>query len=76
MTKERQWAINMARFETARIEWQNDPQEAKKIMLTVNNTLGRFLPKGDSAPFRYRLIYFLFGFRVAEIIAQRLRGSN
>lgn len=75
MTKERQWAINMARFEMARLEWQNDQQEAKKIMSTVNETHGRFLPRGDSAPFNYRIIYFLFGFGVAEMIARRLRRS-
>lgn len=73
MTKERQWAINMARFETARSEWQTNPQQAKSIMSAISDRYGRFIPKGESAPVKYRLAYFFFGFSSAERIAQMLR---
>jgi len=73
MTKERQWAINMARFETARTEWQTDPQVATKIMSSISEAGGKFFPKGDSAPLKYRLVYACFGFNAAEKIAQVLR---
>jgi glycosyltransferase involved in cell wall biosynthesis len=73
MTKDRQSAINMARFETARSEWQTNPQQAKTIMSSISDRYGRFIPKGESAPAKYRLVYFFFGFSSAEKIAQKVR---
>lgn len=69
LTSERLWAINMARFETARMVWQTDHTEARRIMKLVRQTDPGFLPNGTMAPPRYRLIYRLFGFRWAESIA-------
>lgn len=76
MTKERQWAINMARFESARMEWQTNPAEAEQMMASVKTTYGKFVPRGDSAPLRYKIVYGLFGFSVAEKVADRIRKMN
>lgn len=76
MTKERQWAINMARFETARIEWQTDPRQAMNMVASISNRYGRFLPNGKSAPLKYRMFYSFFGFSAAERLAHLLRNSN
>jgi glycosyltransferase involved in cell wall biosynthesis len=73
MTPERQWAINMARFETARMEWLVNRGSAMNIISKINNQFGRFHPYGASAPFRYRLLYRLFGFSIAERMAQIMR---
>jgi glycosyltransferase involved in cell wall biosynthesis len=76
MTKERQWAINMAKFETARKEWHNDQHEARRIISTINTERGKFLPMGDSAPLKYRLIYTFLGFSAAEKIAHIMRRGE
>lgn len=73
MTKSRQWAINMARFETARDEWKKDPQAASEIISKIHSTPGRFIPSGPSAPWKYKLIYVLFGFSFTEKLATLLR---
>lgn len=75
MTKDRQWAINMARFETARKEWQTDPHEATNIIASISTRYGKFLPEGDSAPLKYKLAFALFGFSRAEKLAKLLRHS-
>lgn len=69
MTKDRQWAINMARFETARMEWLTDQAKAAETMRSIKNTFGKFVPGGPSAPFKYRLVFGMFGFKMAERLA-------
>jgi glycosyltransferase involved in cell wall biosynthesis len=73
MTYERQYAINMAKFEIARLEWEKRPEFSISIINSIKQDLGRFLPKGKSAPLKYRLIYALFGFNVAQKIARIFR---
>src|SRR6266487_1325646 len=51
LTPERQHAINMARFETARIAWQYDHVFAKKIAGEIFATEPDFTPEGNAAPF-------------------------
>lgn len=74
LTAERQHAINIARFETARSAWQYDPAFAKEIMRKVKSTDRDFIPVGPGAPALYRLALKLFGFGVAEVIAQWRRS--
>ncbi len=72
LTPERCWAINQARFETARSVWQYDPSFAAEIMETVRRSQPDFVPGGNAAPSHYRAVYRLFGFQAAEKLA-RLR---
>lgn len=73
LTPARRSAINIARFEAARIAWLSDRAEAGAIMETVRRSDPAFVPDGVAAPWRYRLAYRLFGFDKAETIADRLR---
>ena len=74
LTPERQYSINMARFETARIAWQYDPAFAKEIMREVKSTDRDFIPARPGASGLYRLALKLLGFRAAEVIAQWRRS--
>jgi glycosyltransferase involved in cell wall biosynthesis len=74
LTPKRQYAINMAHFETARIGWQYDPAFAKEIMRKVKSTDRDFIPAGPGASGLYRVALKLFGFGVAEVIAQWRRS--
>jgi glycosyltransferase involved in cell wall biosynthesis len=74
LTVGRQHAINVARFETARSAWQYDPAFAKEIMHNVKSTDRDFIPAGPGASGLYRLALKLFGFGVAEVIAQWRRS--
>jgi len=74
LTAERQHAINIARFETARSAWQYDPAFAKEIMRNVKSTDRDFIPAGPAASGSYRLALKLFGFGAAEVIAQWRRN--
>lgn len=73
LTAVRRQAINIARFEAARIAWVSDRNEARAIMATVARSDPRFAPEGVAAPWRYRVAYRLFGFDGAEAIADRWR---
>jgi glycosyltransferase involved in cell wall biosynthesis len=73
LTALRRQAINIARFEAARIAWVSDRDEARAIMATVAHSDPGFTPEGVAAPWRYRLAYRLFGFDGAESVADRLR---
>lgn len=70
MSRERQWAINMARFETARSEWKVNKKSAIKYHKTIK---GWFTPRGDAAPLKYIIPYVLFGFEFCENLADKLR---
>jgi len=74
LTAGRQHAINIARFETARSAWQYDPAAAKEIMRKVTSMDRDFVPAGPAASGLYRLALKLFGFGVAEVIAQWRRS--
>lgn len=67
---ERQFAINQARFECARLIWSFDPQWANLIIKKIQTSNFKFTPSGHSAPILYRLMYQLLGFDNAEKIAQ------
>jgi glycosyltransferase involved in cell wall biosynthesis len=74
LTPERLWAINQARFETARWAWQDDPEEAIAIDTVIRRSQPRFRPSGPAAPRRYRIVYELLGFRAAETLAAFTRN--
>lgn len=75
LTPVRRWAINQARFEIARLTWQRNCAEALGIMETVHRSDPDFQPAGTAAPARYRMVYRVLGFRVAEMLADLLRPS-
>lgn len=70
LTPERLWAINQARFEIARIAWLYDPDFAVRIIFTIRASQPNFLPGGNAARLRYRVIYRVLGFDAAETIAR------
>lgn len=69
MTPQRQHAINMGRFETARIVWQYNRKFAKAIARKIHSTEPTFTPKGLAAPQGYQMAVRLFGFAAAETLA-------
>lgn len=73
LTPERLWAINMARFELARMAWRTNPDEARDVMAVIGSSDPRFLPSGAAAPRRYRSVYRIAGFEIAERIASAAR---
>jgi glycosyltransferase involved in cell wall biosynthesis len=73
LTSERLRAINQARFQIARFVWQYDSAFAQTIMDQVHGLESRFWPVGPAAPRRYRLVYGLLGFPVAERLASAMR---
>lgn len=73
LTAARRQAINVARFESARVAWLVDRDEARSIMAAVKQSDTAFVPDGVAAPPRYRLAFRLLGFEAAESIAARLR---
>jgi glycosyltransferase involved in cell wall biosynthesis len=75
LTRERQHAINMARFETARIAWHYDPAFADTVVRKILATDPNFIPKGGAAPFAFRLAMRFLGFAKAEKLAQWRRKS-
>lgn len=75
LTAVRQQAINIARFESARMAWLTDPDEARAIMATVARADRHFQPDGVAAPWKYRMAYRWFGFDGAEMFADWMRKS-
>jgi glycosyltransferase involved in cell wall biosynthesis len=74
LTPARLYAINQARFATARSAWQYDPPFATEIMEAVCRLQPDFVPNDNAAPRRYLSIYRLFGFRVAQKAADLRRN--
>lgn len=66
LTKERLWAINMARFEIARIVWLTDQAGAIRIMEHVRAIQFDFAPRGIAAPIGYQCCLRILGFSGAE----------
>jgi glycosyltransferase involved in cell wall biosynthesis len=69
LTVARSWAINQARFETARWAWQVDHAEARAIIKTIRQSDPEFMPSDAAAPAMYRRLYRWFGFVATETIA-------
>jgi len=73
LTKERQHAINQARFECARKIWLFDRSWAQQTMKQVKLSEPNFQPSGNAAPKSYQLAYKFLGFAIAQKIAQYKR---
>jgi hypothetical protein len=73
LTCDRLYAINMARFETARSMWQYDRKAAARIIDTIYCSQPEFSPSGGAAPPGYRLAFQTVGFRLAETLADLRR---
>ena len=69
LTPQRLRAISQGRFEAARQAWQFDREFAAKIIAGIRVSQPEFVPAGLAAPWYYRAIYLLFGFRAAEWLA-------
>lgn len=74
LTSDRNRAINQARFEIARVSWQYDSSFAREIMEDVKRADPKFWPSGASAPPRYKIVYRIFGFYLAELFAAAIRS--
>ena len=71
-------AISMARFQMARLAWQDDPAEATQIVEDLMRADPGFQPLtnqpcGHHPPASYRLLWRLLGFRAAERAAEGAR---
>jgi glycosyltransferase involved in cell wall biosynthesis len=76
LTTERRRAINQARFEVARLAWQQDPGEARRIVNHIKASQKDFIPGSPAAPSHYQLLYRFIGFGATETLAdwhRRLR---
>ena len=73
MNRDRQWAINQARFECARLIWLFDQRWAKQVAAKIQQQQKNFVPAGASAPNHYRAVYQLLGFSPAEKLASLRR---
>ena len=76
LTAARLFAINLARFEIARTAWRYDRHLSDELMRQIRASDTTFSPRGNAAPFHYRLIFHALGFRAAEILAQLLRRNE
>jgi glycosyltransferase involved in cell wall biosynthesis len=74
LTKERQQAVNISRFECSRLIWTFDPAWGNKVVTKILETERDFVPPGHITPFIYRWIFRFFGFDNAEFIAQLKRN--
>jgi hypothetical protein len=75
LTADRQWAVNMARFESARSAWHESPTEALAIVARIRESMPDFVPAGRAAPPGYQRAYRWFGFATTETLADWLRPS-
>jgi len=73
LTAERLWAINQARFESARSAWQSDHTEARTLVETIHRSQPGFIPAGDAAPPAYRVLFRWLGFSPTERLADLRR---
>jgi glycosyltransferase involved in cell wall biosynthesis len=77
LTPARLHAVNLARFEIARSEWQFDEAHATEIIERIYETEPDFTPDDTAAaPHRYRIFLRLLGFRRTEEIAKWLRRPS
>ena len=73
LTPSRLQAINQTRFEIARTTWHREPALSMEIVKAIHLSQPHFVPAGDAAPWKYRVIYRIAGFRAAEGLAQTVR---
>jgi glycosyltransferase involved in cell wall biosynthesis len=73
LTPSRQWAINQARFETARSAWHGARDIALEAFTAIRRSGAAFTPGGCAAPAGYRAIYRWLGCSAAEHIADARR---
>jgi glycosyltransferase involved in cell wall biosynthesis len=76
MTERRRHLINLSRFESARIAWRFDRKCSVSIMKKVRKRYPSFMPSGPAAPPLYRVAYWSFGFKTAELIADIRRKTR
>ena len=69
LTPERRRAINQSRFELARMAWESEPNEAKRIVQRIKRSDSAFVPSGDAAPPSYQFLLPLLGFPMLERLA-------
>jgi glycosyltransferase involved in cell wall biosynthesis len=74
LTPSRQWAINQARFETARSAWHGARDIALEAYTAIRRSGAAFTPGGSAAPAGYRAIYRWLGLSAAEHIADTTRS--
>jgi len=74
LTPARQWAINQARFETARSAWHGARDIALQAYTAIRRSGAVFTPGGSAAPAGYRALYRCLGFPAAEHIADTTRS--
>ena len=75
LTIERRWAINMARFESARSAWQTSRTEALAIVSRIRESMPDFVPAGRAAPPGYQRAFRWFGFAATEMLAAWARRA-
>jgi glycosyltransferase involved in cell wall biosynthesis len=73
LTPARLWAINQARFETARSVWKYDREAARAIIRSIQISEPGFIPGGQAAPRGYQTAYRILGFPAAEHLASLKR---
>ena len=76
LTSERLWAINMARFEMARMSYSNYNDLFLNLKRKINISMPKFIPNGNASPRFYLMIYNILGMNIAEFIAKILRKMN
>jgi len=70
----RQKAINIARFECARSAEKFDKKFANSLIKKIKQNNKNFIPKSNATPPAYCLIYRIFGFSIAEKLAEIKRA--
>jgi glycosyltransferase involved in cell wall biosynthesis len=73
LNEEHRQAISQARFEAARTAYAFDGGYALDLMQRVRRTQKDFRPRGAAAPFAYRVVFNLLGFKSAEAVAAAVR---
>lgn len=76
LTRDRLFAINLARFEIACHAWSYDKSRAIELVRQISKADRWFSPRGSAAPLAYRAVFHAFGFRAAENIGEMLRKST
>lgn len=76
LSLERRRAINEARFAMARSTWQWSKAEALAIVNTIRRSDPNFRPSLASSALAYHVLYSIFGFSFAEIIADVHRNFS
>jgi hypothetical protein len=79
LTAPRLQAINQARFEMSRLAWREDRNVAMEIFREILDADRHFVPLGNQPgghhpPLSYRVLFRLFGFAAAEMIAEQVHA--